>query len=426
MKKKNVLALGIGQSNFLNQLYGDLIRKDDSITVDIDGFFDVSSQGGQDNSIYRKYLDFKITKIGTVQRYKSLFAFMRTAFFWQILYFELSQQKTLGEIKKIMLSYSWSKHIVENVILKADYDIFHFHYCNPENLKFVHFFPKESKIICTFWGSDLMRNPGVSNVFYVSKALSKADAITIQSRELAEMLYCKFGRELAEKTNIVQFTIHTGIYEKMDAFKGDDARIESFKQLNGIPPNRITISVGHNAFEANNHIAILESLVKLPSEAKNKISILLPLGYGRDGSYLQKLQSKVSQISDFPIILLDQYFGPDDTALLRLVSDIMIQMPITDALSGAMTEVLYAGNHVIAGSWLPYGLLKRNGIVFEQAESFDEIPELVLQYLSKRDTFLRMNQSNEAMIKKSLFPEKTTADWLRVFNRLFDQNKTAE
>ncbi|HLA56864.1 MAG TPA: glycosyltransferase [Flavobacterium sp.] len=415
-KTKKILVLGISQSNFLNQLYGDLIRKDDSLSVHIDGFFDISKSGANENSIYRQHLNFKTTKVSGLQLYKSLFAFMRTAFFWQIFYFERSQGKTFREAKSILFSYAWSKFIVENVITKSNYDIFHFHYCNPENLKFAHFLPKESKIICSFWGSDLMRETGTSNVFYVRKALAKANLITIQSQELAEMLYCKYGREFTAKTKIVQFTIHTGIYEKMDVYKSELSKVSEFKKEKNIPADKTIIAISHNAYAANNHIPVIESLLKLSSEEKNKIAVVLPLGYGRHDDYLKKLEDFVSAISDFPIIPLHNYLNPEETALLRIATDLMIQMPISDALSGAMTEVLYAGNHVIAGSWLPYGILRRNGLAFGEAETFDIAAQLVSDYLSAPEKYKTANETNDQKIRSFLFPQTTTANWLAIFN----------
>ena len=50
------------------------------------------------------------------------------------------------------------------------------------------------------------------NSLYLCFSRIKADIITIQSQELAEIIYSKYGRELKSKTSIVQFTINKKIY----------------------------------------------------------------------------------------------------------------------------------------------------------------------------------------------------------------------
>jgi hypothetical protein len=414
---KKILALGISQSNFLNQLYGDLIKKDRSFSVDIDGYFDISGKVNE-NTIYSRHLNLKKTKIGKSQLYKSLFSFARTSLFWEIVFFELSQKTSVRSIKKIAFSYAWSKAIVETQILNKGYDICHFHFCTPENLKFLHFFPKDINTVCSFWGSDLLRITGTANVFYVSKALSRATAITIQSRELAETLYCKYGRELSDRTKIVQFTIHTGIYEKIDLYRDDSKALNNFKRQNNIPLDRKIICISHNAYEANNHLSIIEGILNLPKDCKDQIAIVLPLAYGREKKYLATLDAYINGIQDIPVIKLETFLDPTQAALLRLSSEVMVQMPISDALSGAMTEVLYAGNHVIAGSWLPYGILRRQGVHFDEADTFAGITPVLLQYLQRPENYRQINKDNALKIKSFLFPEKTTSDWRDIFNSL--------
>jgi hypothetical protein len=413
---KKILALGISQSNFLNQLYGELIKRDASFSVDIDGYFELSGEAAGD-TIYNDHLNLKHAHVKKSQVYRSLLSFARTALFWEILFFELSQKTKLARIKKILLGFAWCKHVVESQLRDKTYDIYHFHFCSPANLKFLYFLPKGTKSICSFWGSDLLRYTGVDNVFYVGKALSKAKAITVQSRELAEILYSKYGRAFSSKTNIVQFTIHTGIYEEIDRYRNDTAALDAFKTQNNIPLDRKIVCVGHNAFDSNNHLGIIKGMLDLPKSDKDKIAVILPLAYGREQKYLAELEAFTDAITDFPIVRLNTFLDPTQTALLRLCSEIMIQMPVTDALSGAMTETLYAGNHVVAASWLPYGILRRHDIQFDEADTFDEIAAILTRYLRQPEQYRQRSQANGQKIKSFLFPDKTTSDWRDIFLR---------
>lgn len=414
--KIKILILGISQSNFLNQLYGEILKKTDRYTISIDGFYDVSKGQVKVDSIYSNYYDLKKAKSNRLQLYKNFLSFIFTSFFWEIFHFELSQKKSLKQVYNILFSYAWARYMVKNSIVPLNQDVFHFHFCNPENLKFLHFLPNDSNIICSFWGSDLMRETGIENVFYVKKALDKATLITIQTLELAEMLYCKYGRELNSKMQIAQFTIHTGIYDQIDFYKNNKVAIDDFKSKNAIPTNKISIAISHNAFEANNHIKILNELNKLDNHLKDKIAILLPLGYGRSENYLSQLNETINKIETIEIVKLDKFYNPEETALLRLATDLMIQMPISDALSGAMTEVLYAGNQVLAAAWLPYGMLRRNGVVYYEIEKYTAIQDFITKYVSNKDNF--KVQNNDATIKSFLFPDTTTAQWLSILDSI--------
>ena len=413
-----ILSLGISQSNFLGQLYGDLQDKYENYKVGINNYYDVTKgQVPNKKDVFSEYFNFEKEKVTRFQSFTSFIELSFTKEFWEIYFFERSQGRSIKESYYFMRSFAYDKDLTEKYILTTGYDIYHFHYCNPGNLKYLHHFQTNKKVICSFWGSDLMRETGVANVFYVKKALDKASVITIQNAELAEMLYCKYGREFQNKTTIIQFTIHTKIYDFIDLLRNNIERIENFKTNYTIPHKKIVITVSHNAFAANNHFKILEVLEELPAQLISMIVVVLPLGYGRNDDYIHRLET-YKESSKIELVLLHQFFGPEDTAMLRLCTDLMIQMPISDALSGAMTEVLYAGNHVVVGGWLPYGLLRRNGINYTEVEKYNELGGVIESYLNNPAFFRDTNKTNPDNIKVVLFPTKTTSDWNTLFSNL--------
>lgn len=414
---QKILVLGIGQSNFLDQLYEPISLENTQLIIDVDGYNDISKgKSTSENNIYNNFFDFKKTKIGFYSRIKMTIQLFFLSVFWRILFFEISQQASLKNCKKVINELSRAKYIVDQFIIPMNYDLIHFHFCTPENLRYMNFLPMKAKTICSFWGSDLLRNTGISNVFYVQLALNNASAITIQTRELAEILYCKYGRIFANKTKIIPFTISTKIYEFIDLYLKDSMKIEEFKFKYGIPIDKKVIVVSHNAFKENNHILILEELKNLQKSVKEKIVVVLPLAYGGNPSYINELILLTSQMTDFKVILLFDYLNAEEVALFRLATDVLIQMPISDALSGAMTEVLYAENKVISGSWLPYGILKRKGIEFVQIENFHEIQNQLNILLAATE-----KSKNAEKIKSFLFPETTTPLWKNLFKKVMNE-----
>jgi len=414
IKKNKILVLGIGQSNFLNQLYENLIIENPSLAIDIDGYRDISKGKNLSSDFeYDNYFDLKKVRIKKIDLFKKIIQLLFGSFFWKIVFFELTQELTFKKFIELIKEYSRAKHIAENYIQPKNYQIFHFHFCTPRNLKYLYFLPENTKSICSFWGSDLLRATGSSNVFYVQLALQKATVITVQTRELAEILFCKYGRDFTEKTQYLPFTISTKIYDSIDKYKLNYNKIEEFKIKYKIPLDKKVIVISHNAFRENNHIKVLQELRNLPDSVKKEITLVLPLTYGQDQEYINELNAIL--IEDIKIVLILDYFDSDEIALLRLATDIMIQMPLSDALSGTMTEVLYAGNKVIAGSWLPYGLLRRNGIVFSEIDNFSDLTTTIEKLLNS----IEIND-NQGIIKSLLFPDTTTPLWNNLFKNLLD------
>ena len=61
-------------------------------------------------------------------------------------------------------------------------------------------------------------------------------------------------------------------------------------------------------------------------------------------------------------VVLTQFLGPEDSAMLRLSADVFILAIRTDAFSASMQEYLYAGACVLKGAWLGYPQLEDMGI----------------------------------------------------------------
>lgn len=414
----NILILGIGQSNFLNQLYGNIVSRNKKFHFSIDNYFELSRGNNESKGLpYINFYDFDKIEIKKWALKRSLFKLTKSRFFWNILFFELSQNSSFKSIKKQLYDFARAKYRVEKHILPLKNDLYHFHFCVPKNLKYIFFLPKSATVICSFWGSDLLRETGTSNVFYVRKALSKATQITIQTPELAQILLSKYGREFQSKLEILRFTISQEIYERLDKNRNNPEQLDAFRTFYDIPKDKIVIAVGHNGFKANNHIQIINQIKFLPKTILDSIVILLHLSYGAKEEYLQDLIHLSRKTHSFKIIIIKEFFDAEKISLLRLNTDILIQMPISDALSGAMTEVLYAKNIVLAGAWLPYGILRRKGVFFKEVESFNKLAFTLQECIENLNELKHFSDNNPNVIRSFLFPNTTTKEWMQLFEK---------
>jgi hypothetical protein len=419
MEKTKILILGIGQSNFLDQLYGDILQYNKNFNFSIDGYVNIPKGKVKSHSnLYKDFYDFKNKPIRKKHLWINFFQFAKRPFFWQIIFFEISQKRSISEIKKILLEWANARYRTKSLIEPLKPDLIHFHFCIPANLKELYFLNPKIKTICSFWGSDLLRLTGVSNVFYVRKTLQNSSAITVQTPELAEILLCKYGRQFQKKLTSLRFTLKTDIFKEIDCFRTDLGSVNDFKSRHLIPLDKFTVALGHNAFPENNHVRMIEQIKLLPPSILEDTVFVLHLSYGGNNIYIKNLIELSKKEWNLNLIIITEYFDEQEIALLRIATDALIHMPVSDALSAAMTEVLYAGNRVISAAWLPYGLLRRNNIKFDEVESFKEIPEKLASIINNKKYTENKNPQN---IKKLLFPNITTPQWIELIDNVIDK-----
>ncbi|MBI6118186.1 glycosyltransferase [Salegentibacter maritimus] len=418
-EKHKVLILGIGQSNFLNQLYSQLLVETGKYNFYINDYFDLSKgKVGKENKIYSDFFNFRRIKISKRNLYYHFIQFSFDRFFWKILFFEISQRKSLKDIKNILGEMAQARFRVKKLIEPLHPEIVHFHFCIPQNIRELYFLSPEIKCICSFWGSDLLRMTGVSNVFYLQNALERTSKITIQSPELGETLLTKYGRGLQNKLEYIRFPLEPKIFDEIDANRNDYKKLRDFKIKYTIPLDKKIIAVGHNAFRENNHLKIIGIIEKLPSKYLEDVVVLLHLSYGGNESYKNQLKNLSCQ-TNIKIVVVEEYLDKSEIALLRLITDILIQMPISDALSAAVTEVLYAKGMVVSGSWLPYGFFQRNNIKLFEVESFNNLKIKLEELLDNDVKYLVEN--NPLEIRKTFLSGMEVKQWLNLLNSLISQ-----
>ncbi|QNJ96708.1 glycosyltransferase [Constantimarinum furrinae] len=416
LKKLHILSLGLGQSNFLNQLYGALRKEDDSLSFSIDRVYDISEgKVAAKNSVFEAEYDFSQENFSKAVSLRSYVKICCSRFFWRSLFFEMRQNFSALQLVRHFLTRNIYQSIVDENILPLNHDIYHFHYCIPYNLRYVFHLPSSAKVICSFWGSDLYRNNDKRTTFYVKQALKRANVITIQTPEMGEDLLKRYGEDLRPKLHFALFAQEMGIYDRIDALREDTVALNEFKANLGIPLDHRVVAIGYSATEAFHHIEILKVLKTLPAESLKNLTVVLSLTYQRDEAYLKALDAYSKSVDSFNIVQLHDFLSFDEVAKLRSITDIQIQMPVSDALSGSVTEVLYAGNTVIAANWLPYAIFEQKGITFYTTSKFEDLKHILPEILKDPEAEKQKNKDNSRSIKAHFFPQTTSKAWVKIY-----------
>ena len=407
---KKILVLGIGQNNFLSFLYSNLKKYDEGFVISAPFYSEINNESNNDSWMYSN--ESIKTKNSLFSLLNSIIFCLFSKHFYQTFFFILFVEGKLGKAFHFCLKQVLAKSFfIQNNNFKS-YDTFHFHFMQYSYLRELFLVPKNKKIVCTFWGSDLLRTNDILNFYFVKKALNKATIITCQSIELREIILSKYGRNLYDKIQINIFPVDVNIYNQMNLNYKNSEIIQSFKNKFDYSQDKINVLIGHSGSTSNNHLKIINSIQNLKN--KSKIHLIVNLNYAITQTektlYKKELNEMLLKL-DCSYIILENFFVNEELAVSRLASDVFIHTPVSDALSGTMLELLYASNIVITGSWLPYKTFRSANLKYYEINEFDEINTTLDTILENFEFEKKQASLNKQAIEKYFFSEKIIKKW---------------
>lgn len=293
----------------------------------------------------------------------------------------------------------------------------HIHYLNKQNLLWMDVLPKTCKVILSFWGSDLMTTPGGITEYQIQyTALRKAHVITTQTLDLRTILLSKYGQELLPKVHCMTFdplSAKTGLIKDVSSIKSR----RELKMKYNIVQEKICIQVGYSAALGQNHLSIIKQIEALPQSQKDCLAIFIPLTYNASGDYVPGLLKELQKVS-FQTIPILEYVTDREMQSIISCCEIFISMRENDALNGAMIESLYAGNVVITGSWLPYGIYQRNTIYFQQIDQISDLKNKLSEVIENMNTIKEQVKGNKAKLESLFNPNEIAKRWANIYAAL--------
>ena len=412
---KKVLVLGLGQNNFLSFLYSTLKKFDSSFSISVPFFNEITSDSVNDTWMYDNgKIVFKNTIISFLQ---SLTFCLFSKHFYETFFFILFVEKKIGKSFHFCFEHFKAKAFFIQNNNFHDYDTFHFHFMQYSYLRELFLVPKNKKIVCSFWGSDLLRTSDILNFYFVKKALNKATIITCQSEELKEIVLSKFGRNLIDKIEIVIFPIYDKVYNLMDLNYNNQENINRFKTNFNYSLNKINVLIGHSGSISNNHLKIINSLESFKN--KDKIHLIINLNYAitatEKETYKKELFNALNKLN-YSYVILENFFIDDELAISRMSSDIFIHAPISDALSGTMLELLYASNIVITGSWLPYKTFRKASLNYYEINDFMELAEKLDSIIENFESEKNVASKNKFSIREHFITNNDIKKWSKILS----------
>ncbi|WP_069083103.1 hypothetical protein [Pseudomonas sp. TCU-HL1] len=255
------------------------------------------------------------------------------------------------------------------------YDSVVLHFVYPFMAFFLPFLRgKSRRLISVVWGSDFYRSSFVKRVaqamiFWASTRIVFTNPETLKD----------FSRGvLRPKSRLCVARFGLPVLDQIERYQENDADRSALCGFFGLPAERKIVLVGYNSSPAQRHVDIVRELRRLDSSIRNRMHLVFHLGRGGDQlkSTLRDLLAEC-EIAEYTI--LSEFYGFSDIARLRCVTDILINVQVSDQFSGSMQETLYAGGVVVAGDWLPYQELLSFGRQICLVHSLGELPAMVEQ-----------------------------------------------
>lgn len=415
---QRVLSLGLSQGSFLVPLYREISRRLPGIQFDVLDFFKLGQQVEfGEEQVFRHFHETVPTRLNLALVSGLVRACSRSDL-WKRIWWRF-----------VTSNWSWRTiaHDISSAVRAADfrvrqqalggYHLYHFQFCDAEHLQFIEVVPDRAKMICSFWGSDLMRTDGLYEYFYQKRALERADAITLQSIELREILLAKFGRYLSPKVHCVRHPLNEKFYKLMDELLNQLERVHEFRRELNIPKERLLITVGHNGNPGNNHLPIIDALSRLSASEKAAAIWVFPVKFLKNESHIRAVE-KAATAAGLEFRLITHYLDWAELAAFRVATDILIHLPVSDALSGTVLEVLYSGNCVITGSWLPYSPFRQARLPLVTLEDLSELSSCVSKTLLRLPELKREATEAHQRIREHFFAEATAPPWVGIYRDL--------
>ena len=259
----------------------------------------------------------------------------------------------INNLKRVAKEYEIDTIQVHNVL-------------NVNNLMFAYNALRQSckRLILTYWGSDIL-DTDRTRTKRCEKLLEVTDIIILPTAAMREKFREYYGNKFDEKIDGVVFG--NSIIQLAESMTWEKT-----------PSDKIRIAIGYNANPRQQHIKVIDALGKLSDEDKEKIKIVLHMGYGdqgSDGYYVEVKQALEDNGLEGEIHT--EFFNHEQVIEFRKAVDVYINAQITDALSASVMEYMYFGAIALNPTWLDYKEWRDLGIDYVDYEEFDEIPGII-------------------------------------------------
>lgn len=303
--------------------------------------------------------------------------------------------------------------IVDRFLIKSvikEYDIIDFHYLCDIYYPLIPIVSRMGKKIkINLWGSDLFR-VGVKEQERQYHCFKLANLVQVSTKPM----FLELQKRIPEFSNKI-LVQHFGNQVLTDDLNMLNDNIDiSF--LPNYSSSKITVTCGYNGSSGQQHKAIISMLNNLPKGIQEKLYLLFPMTYGGDKDYIKEIKKMLNN-SCYSFDVIDTRLTNRQVFDIRRVTDVVINIQITDAFSSSLQEHLLCTNILLVGDWLPYEILDENGIIYYKS-SVASLQKKILYILNNINDIKIVCADNKDKINKLVSWDHVSEKWKSIYESL--------
>jgi len=269
------------------------------------------------------------------------------------------------------------------------------------------------RVVGIAYGSDILRRRRVLDPF-LGYGLKQLDAVVATNFNVLDELELSFPILADRSLGILRF----GLPVLDELRKLDGVTSLQSKARLGFDPTRRLASLGYAASPGQRQLEQINFFVSRLAEFDD-LDFVVPIQYGSKQTMdeVSAHCSRVnSQIGAERFLPLTEFHSPDRAALMRLATDVLINHSVTDAFSGTVMEVVYAGNLVLAGSHLPYDRMPGFGTAILPYQGLEDVASALHKnhFFEHLRTAKNSVTENRAALCATSTWDAVLPDWIRV------------
>jgi glycosyltransferase involved in cell wall biosynthesis len=148
---------------------------------------------------------------------------------------------------------------------------------------------------------------------------------------------------------------------------------------------------------------------------KDRIFLLFLMTYPKNrDEYIDEVVKEAID-AGFRCKVVTSFLSYEQMAQYEECLDVLISMQTTDQLSSTILENLYCGNIIVAGNWLPYGILSEMGLFFVSFGDEEELKDVIEDILFRKDEYLGYCKQNRDKVYDLSSWDNAVKLWARLW-----------
>lgn len=212
---------------------------------------------------------------------------------------------------------------------------------------------KFKRIIGLAFGSDILRRNRSRDKRF-SFGLRQLDVVAATNDNVMAAILDEFPSVANKEHKVIKFGLP--VFDELNILIKDEITSSECRQLLGYNPEKFLISLGYSSSEGQRQIELIDAFSQAASFL-SQCDFVVPVQYGSPmvaNSVEAACKRANKKLKETRFYVLREFHDPAKSALMRVATDVLINHSVSDAFSGSVQEVVYAGNLVLAVDHLPY------------------------------------------------------------------------